>query len=213
MDKVELSEAFQEVYDTYLKQIAEIDLAPRAPLLGGLMENQEMIVTLLTRVFRISPQGIFTPEGERPIHAETVVLSRYVLMCPGQPSQNTGWVSYKDFRDAAPFAGAYTNNVEKAIARNFQGRLPSLEAACNDLEGQEQGMDISYQLIRRFQALPRVPLLLLFNDVDEEFPAESKVLFPDNAADYLDMECLAILGWLLADYLNLAAGGTQISIM
>ncbi|HMB31574.1 MAG TPA: DUF3786 domain-containing protein [Desulfohalobiaceae bacterium] len=213
MEKVELSQAFQEVYDNYLKQIAEIDLANRAPLLGGQIEDQEMILPLLARSFRISSAGIVTTDGARPIHAESVVLSKYVLMCSEQISQSKEWVSYKDFKDAAPFAGAYTNNVEKAIAKNFQGRLSLLKSACDELQGQKQEVDFSYQLIRRFQALPCLSLLLLFNDVDEEFPAESKVLFPNNAADYLDMECLAILGWLLSDYLNLAAGGTRMSIM
>jgi hypothetical protein len=141
------------------------------------------------------------------------VLSKYVLLCPAKPAQDVRWVSYKDFRDAAPFAGAYTQNVEKAIAKNFQNRLPELRKACDDLHGWRPEVDFSYELVMQFQALPRISLLLLFNDMDEEFPAESKVLFPQNAPDYLDMECLAILGWLLSDYLNLAAGGKQISIM
>ena len=37
-------------------------------------------------------------------------------------------------------------------------------------------------------ALPRVPLLLLFNDADAEFPAGSAVLFRKGADTYLDAE-------------------------
>ena len=59
---------------------------------------------------------------------------------------------------------------------------------------------------RRFRALPRVPLLLLFNDADEEFPAEARILFRANAERILDMECLAILGWLLSSKLIKQAG-------
>jgi hypothetical protein len=58
--------------------------------------------------------------------------------------------------------------------------------------------------------LPRVPLLLLFNDADDEFPAACSVLFERRAAGYLDMECLAMLGMQLARRLASACGtGTQ----
>jgi len=46
-------------------------------------------------------------------------------------------------------------------------------------------------------ALPRVPVILLFNDADDEFPAQSSVLFEQRAEKYLDPECLAMAGRLL----------------
>jgi len=55
--------------------------------------------------------------------------------------------------------------------------------------------------------LPKVPVLLLFDDADEEFPAQCKVLFERRAKNYLDPECLAILGMLLSDFLNKAFHG------
>ena len=51
----------------------------------------------------------------------------------------------------------------------------------------------------RVPALPRIPLLLLFNDADDEFAAQCAILFERRADRYLDMECLAIIGSLLAD--------------
>jgi hypothetical protein len=45
-------------------------------------------------------------------------------------------------------------------------------------------------------------MLLLFNDADEEFPADCKVLFEKRAESYLDMECVAIIGMLLAEFLR-----------
>jgi hypothetical protein len=47
-----------------------------------------------------------------------------------------------------------------------------------------------------------VPLLLLFNDADEGFPAACSVLFERRAGGYLDMECLAMSGMLLAERLK-----------
>jgi hypothetical protein len=46
---------------------------------------------------------------------------------------------------------------------------------------------------------------MLFNDADEEFPAQCAVLFERRAENYLDMECLAMVGMLLFEYLKPAA--------
>jgi hypothetical protein len=53
----------------------------------------------------------------------------------------------------------------------------------------------------RLPALPRIPILLLFNGADEEFPARCPMLLDRRAGKYLDMECLAIAGWALSAYL------------
>jgi hypothetical protein len=52
-----------------------------------------------------------------------------------------------------------------------------------------------------FEALPRVRIYLIFNDADEDFPADCSLLFEKQAAQYLDMECLAMIGMVLAERL------------
>ena len=92
--------------------------------------------------------------------------------------------------------------VEHLLARTFSGNLDGLSAAAARLGGVDPGLDLSYDIIRRFHALPKIPLLLLFNDAEEGFPADGKVLLEQRAEKYLDMECLAILGMMLAHYLS-----------
>jgi hypothetical protein len=57
-------------------------------------------------------------------------------------------------------------------------------------------------LFIKIDVLPKVPLLLLFNDKDEEFPAQCAVLFEKRTEKYLDMECVAMVGMLLYEYLK-----------
>ena len=57
---------------------------------------------------------------------------------------------------------------------------------------------LPYDLALKIDALPRVPIFLLFNDADEEFGAECRLLFERRAAAYLDMESTAILGVMLS---------------
>jgi hypothetical protein len=49
--------------------------------------------------------------------------------------------------------------------------------------------------------MEKSPIFMLFNDADAEFSAQCRVLFERRASAYLDMECLAIVGWLFSDCL------------
>ena len=79
------------------------------------------------------------------------------LLCSSRPSTDFSLVTYKDFRDAAPYVGGHSFDTQ-----------------------------VSCRLAIKFHALPNVPLFLLFNDADEDFPAQAKILFQKNGASYLD---------------------------
>ena len=204
---------FEKNYRDYLAQIGRLDFISLAGNLGAWIEKHALIVPFFGQPHRVSADAILGPDGKRPDYSICVVVCKYLLMCPAAAAPEADWVSYKDFKDAAPFVGGFTNNTEQAIARHFSGRLAELERACRKLGGHASGAELSYDLKMVFHPLPKVSLFLLFNDADEEFPARCAVLFEKRAEKYLDMECLAVLGWLLADYLDQAAGGAGKTMM
>lgn len=188
---------FKETYQNYLDQIGKIDLDSRSETLGGYVERDEMLISFFGQPYRISRRGIKDPSGKQPPMGICVVLCKYLLLCPQTPSLDTEWVSFRDFKNTAPLVHSFVNHTEQPIARNFSGRLRELAAACEHLGGNDPDMELSYELIMKLYPLPKVPVLLLFNDADEEFPAQCKVLFERRAEHYLDPECLAIVGTIL----------------
>ena len=205
---------FEETVRNYLAQVALIDLAGISETLGITIEPGGALIPFLGITYRVSSSGVFDDSGLEPIHAIRIVLCRYLLLAPpALPGQGEDWVSYKDFRDAAPFVNGFVNNSERAIARNFSGRLKQLREAAGRLGAVPPALQLSYQFTGQIQALPQIPLLLLFNDEDEDFPAQCTLLFQRRAEKFLDMECLAIIGWLLADFLSQAAGLAPRTVM
>jgi hypothetical protein len=205
---------FEETVRNYLAQVAQIDLSEISETLGITIEEGAALISFLGKTYRVSSSGVFDDSGLEPIHAIRIVLCRYLLLAPpALPRQGEDWVSYKDFRDAAPFVSGFVNNSERAIARNFSGRLGQLRQAAGCLGAVPPALELSYQFTGQIQALPQIPLLLLFNDEDEDFPAQCTLLFQRRAEKFLDMECLAIIGWLLADSLAQAAGLGERSVM
>lgn len=199
---MEKPSVFKETYQNYLDQIGKIDLDLIAERLGGCVEKDEMVLSFFGQPYRISSRGIIDPFGKQPPMGISVVLSKYLLLCPDIPSLDKEWVSYRDFKNTAPLVHSFINHTERPIVQNYSNRLKDLVAACEKLGGKDPGLDLNYQLIMILYALPKVPLLLLFDDVDEEFPAQCKVLFERRAEHYLDPECLAIIGRLLNNFLQ-----------
>ena len=199
---MEKSSVFDETYHDYLAQIAELDFKKIGDQLGAEMAGDELIIPFFGKPHRISAAGITEPSGSRPNFSVCVILFKYLLLCPDHDPVKNDWVSFKDFKDSAPFSGAFVNYTEAPLAKYFSGHLKDLEAACRGIQGHPPAATFSYDLCMQFNALPKIPVLLLFNDADDEFAAHCMVLFERRAENYLDMECLAMAGMLLFEYLK-----------
>jgi len=198
----EKSSVFEETYTNYLAQIAELDFKKIADQLGAERVAEELIIPFFGKPLRVSADGISEASGSRPNFSVCVILFKYLLLCPDHDPVENDWVSFKDFRDSSPFAGSFINYTEAPIAKYFSGRVTQLEMACRKISGHLPTEKFSYDLCMQFNALPQIPVWMLFNDADDEFAAQCAVLFERRAEKYLDMECLAMVGMLLFEYLH-----------
>ena len=195
---------FEKTYKDYIAQVAGIDFKSIEQKLGVQVEGNEIIIPLFGRPHKVSENGITDPSGNQPSLDICVILCKYLLLCPDVYPREKEWVSFRDLKDSGPVTTYFANEVERAIATYFAGRLDDMKQACKTLGGYQPDIEANYDLSMQFDALPQVPVMLLFNDVDEEFPAKSSVLFERRAEKYLDAECLAMVGRLLFTYLKKA---------
>jgi hypothetical protein len=196
------SQVFDQTYKDYLSQIAELDFNFIADTLGIKVDGDDVIIPFFGRPYRISAQAITGPAGKQPYLSICVILCKYLLMCPLIEPLGGNWMAFKDFKDAAPLVQAFSNTVTRPLAEEFSGRVSELEKAGKKMAGYAPGEEFPYDFCMQFDALPKIPLLLLFNDQDDEFPAQCGVLFEKRTEKFLDMECLAMVGMLFFEYLN-----------
>lgn len=199
---MEKEHVYDQTYNDYLSRIAGIDLKFAADKLDLRMSGDEVIIPFFGKSYRVSAEGIADPAGKQPHLSISVILCKYLLMCPLVVPLGGNWMSFKDFKDAAPLIQAFFNTVTVPIAESFSTRLVDLERAAKKFGGYPPADDFPYDLSLQFDALSKVPLLLLFNDKDEEFPAQCSVLFEKRVEKMLDMECLAMVGMLFCEYLK-----------
>lgn len=185
---------FTRAIEGYLRSISAMGDPPFRSLLGVSGERSGLLIPFFGRFYRLTPHAVTDGLGRRPPHAVSVVLCRYLLGCPGHEPAGSDLVTFKDFRDAAPYAATFTGTVEQPIAGRFSGRLPDLRQACRRLGGRKAETGVDCDHAWRFRALPKIPLILLFNDRDDDFSARCTLLFERRASGYLDPESLALIG-------------------
>ncbi len=192
-------ETFERTYRQYLIELEQIDLVLRAEALQLQLESGRIVVPFFGRPHYIARQGVVDSDGQAPTPAVATVLLSYVLRNERVHPPAEEKISFRDFKGAGPLVTSFANNTNHLIEHTFSGRQTLLEAACREFGGQPAAAgSLSMDLHMQFEALPRVPLYLGFNDQDEDFPAQCNLLFEKTAEQYLDGKSLFVLGTFLA---------------
>ena len=207
MSKITIGSVYETTYRHYLEQLQDRPFAGRSEILGIHDEGEAVVVPYFGKPIRWRAGGLVDESGNRPDFADCVVVCRYLVMAPGFEPRQTQWVAYREFPDAGPLTVFWSDAVERPLARAFSGRVADLALACAGLGAVRPDGAAAGDLCRCVTALPKVPLLLVFNDADDDFPASASVLFEKRASTYLDAESQAILGHQLTRRLLAAGGG------
>lgn len=202
---MESSDIFEKNYQQYCSQLAEVDFESIKNVLGIEHDGEgRVVIPFFNETYAVSKNGIFDAAGNRANYMVSVILAKYILLCPDKLHHDPEWASFKDFKQTSQFTNVnfFSSDTEKTIEKKFAGNLESLKSACEAIGGFEQKMDISYDVSIHFDALPRISMLMLFNDGDDEFPVKCNVLFQKHAEFYLDPESLAMMGAVLSKNLT-----------
>lgn len=144
------------------------------------------------------PAGVATRGDGSPAGGmEELIILHYLVGADGTTVEER-WVSYRDLPGARYHEPAFFAEVEGPLSQGLTGRLDSLR----DWGGRNaRPLDLPGDVALAWDVLPRVPLLIIFNEADEEFPASARVLFDASAPCYLPTEDLSVLAEIAADRL------------
>ena len=187
---------FETHYKEYCRQIAELDFSSIKDRLGIELRGRDAVIPFFGEDYIVSDTGIADESGNRPNYMVCVILFKYLLLCPDAPVVNREWSALKDFHKMSQFTNLnfFTSDTEGPIVKRFSGRVSELSDASRKLGGKPCELGVSYDFAMEFRALPKIEILLVFNDRDDEFPATCSVLFQKQAEDYLDPESLIMIG-------------------
>ncbi len=169
------------------------DLAILAERGGGVVvtEPEEGVrLAFLDEAYLVTRRDVEALGGGEPSVWVKIFLLIYLTRAPGRPGGGS-WVAYRDLPNTVSKSKAFEECTCR-IAAEFAGDPERLDLTVRGLGGVavEPG---SAGRAYRLAVLPRVDVLLLFWDSEEEFPARLSLLLDRGVLDYLDQEALLFL--------------------
>ncbi|BBO79054.1 hypothetical protein DSCW_64710 [Desulfosarcina widdelii] len=198
---------FKENSENYLRQLDYTQLSRWESILDITVDEKRKTVQIpfFQTNYRVSPFGVVDGQGQRPDYGICVILIKYLLMCPLKVPNGKEWINYRDFADSGQSQNAgLANYAAVKIQKRYAGNLYRLKAAVSTLGGCSPDSDYPYDLSAVITALPRIPILFLYNDADAHFPAQAFILYERRADRFLDSECRVMLDWYLLEHLKAA---------
>jgi hypothetical protein len=136
-------------------------------------------------------------DGGHAGDGEALIILHYLVQADGTEVRDE-WIAYRDLPGARYHDSAFIAEVERPLSLGLAGRLDGLLDWAR-IHGRI--LKLTGDLAFAWHVLPRVPLLVIFNEGDEEFPASARVLFDISAPNYLPTEDLSILAETAAERL------------
>ena len=117
-------DVFEKNYQEYRDQMANIDFDAIKDTLGIIHDDHRMYIPFFNSRYFVSNNGITDETGDRPDYVIFVILSKYMLLCPDRPHNDTKWVSFKDFKRVSHFTNVnyFSSDTERTIERHFSGK-------------------------------------------------------------------------------------------
>jgi len=151
--------------------------------------RNEFSLFIWGKEFNLSFPGFETPSSSPSALA---LLLYYFVTADGLPLSGR-WISFGDLDGGRFYNQAFQGYTGGELARSFRNdRERFMKAAF--LNGGILTPNAPGDVAYFYQALPRVPLLLIYWEGDEDFPASYQVLFDAVTSHYLPTDACAILG-------------------
>jgi|MudIll2142460700_1097286.scaffolds.fasta_scaffold00785_8 hypothetical protein len=182
---------YDAVLTELLKEAHQKNANANAAALGGSLTEGLAAIPLFGEPCTIE-EDVVRRAASRLDTTGSILVIRYLLTAGDEPLRNA-WVPYRDFRDGARFASYIKTNIEDRLAKFFSGKKEFLQERIQAIGGVMYRSESRPDVAAALYPFPKVPLLLIFWDKDDEFDASLQFLFDRSAESYLDLEALAVV--------------------
>lgn len=174
-------------------ELATRDLAQVATRAGVELRpspTPSVTVELFGRTFDVASEDVRARDGGEIEVWTEVVLLMYLTRASGE-SPSGQWVAFRELPNTISKQKTFEKWIDRLVEW-WSGRFDELIRRAADLGGVEVEADSADRGVQ-FQALPRVPLLLMLWEGDEDFPARGSLLLDRDVLGYLDQEALTFV--------------------
>ena len=126
-----------------------------------------------------------------PLPTMTMAMLSYYFHTSDRAPLTGKWIAFTELPDGKFYTAAFQGYTGNELAKAFGNDLDTFKTAADILGGRQETLgDAAFA----FQALPRVRLLAVGWQGDEDFSPSYRVLFDGNSHHHLSTDACAILG-------------------
>ena len=157
-------------------------------------------------IIEISRSGLKKRDDTKLTRLEQVFLYNHLAQGGSREPSGT-WKGFQELPNTVSKVKSMREHVEKPLIERFSGDLKALKTCGQSLGAIDTTEAFgSAEAALLFHPLPRVPVLLVFWDREEEFEAEVRLLFDETVTEHLDIESILFLSERLTELLCQESG-------
>lgn len=181
------------------KQLEKADFPEIAGRISALYNEDDdaLLLGMLGQDYVIRRTGIFLHGQNAPEYHSAVILD--YLFSSGTSLIMSPWRSIGDFNGGS--AGDFRKQVELPIIQYVGEIITRAKSLLPLFDAQPASSIIGSDMAMTVRALPKVYLHIEMSQETPDFPAESWVLFSNNAQEFLTVNGIQILGQIFKDRL------------
>jgi hypothetical protein len=134
------------------------------------------------------------PAHNQPLNPGQQALILYYFFTSNGAQLANEWISFTNLQDGLFYSQAFQGYTGRELAKVFQNDLARFERAATQLNGIPYSLgDAAFE----FSVLPKVHLLVVAWQGDEDFPPNYQILFDASVNNFLPTDACAIAGSML----------------
>ncbi len=127
---------------------------------------------------------------DHPANSYVAIFIVHYLLSIGEADVEEQWISEKDIPGGATFFRGPHAVPTDLVTNRFQNDIDAFSRRCRNLQGQPIDMgDAAF----RFEITPRIPVVMLYWQGDEDFGPEARILFDRSIGKYLALDVIFAL--------------------
>jgi hypothetical protein len=192
--------AYKKTFDLACERLAHISLEEQLPRAGLSLEQDgnasRIVVPMFQEVIRLSVPGFSfeSSEGRNITLTTKIVILHHIIHASGRPLSGN-LIPYEDIPGCRGYAPVFDRRVSRPLLSAFgYSRDTFLEGGLSAGGKTEEFGNASFRL----EAFPRIPIVFILWEGDEDFPPSLRVLFDDTIHTYLPLEDIVVVSKMAA---------------
>jgi len=196
---------YELIYESLLPKLSECDFSEATGRLGlSLRPDGGMSVNFLGREYEITLRGI-NPTDCKPVDVNNRSVLAYYALSKGVGEPAFSYVPVSSLTGTKIVFSTNLKWMTDSLGKKFSGDYEKFSETIYRLGGVFNGKMNSGGYSWLLEALPKIPVQVVYYDGDDEFPCEVQILFDKNASCFMEFECLAFLEGCIVRALSMTA--------